>query len=570
MTEIRQPIVCVLGHVDHGKTTLLDRIRGTSVAKKEPGLITQHIGATEIDLDTILDISSSIPQGMRLDIPGLLFIDTPGHRAFSSLRRRGGSIADLAVLVVDIREGFKPQTIESLEILKRSKTPFIVAANKIDRIPGYRGQDAPFVRSLEDQSERAIKALDDALYSLISQLSDSGFNGERYDRITDFTKMVAIVPTSAKTGEGIADLIMVLAGLAQRYLEKRLVVEERGEGVVMEKREEEGLGDTLDVILYNGTLKKGDEILVLGRGGLKRSRVRGIFKARARGAPVSVDMVRAAAGVKVAAPDVGDVIAGSPLRVLVEGEEEIEKSFSREVELDVKIDTEGVILKADSLGSLEALASELEWVRIARAEVGDITKEDILFASTMKDPAERAIFGFWVELLSEAEDFLAKKFRGKVKIFRGNVIYSLTEDYEKWAEETRKKIEEEKRERLTYPASIKLLPGFVFRAKDPAIVGVRILSGRLKQGVRLLREDGMVVGKVRSIEDRGDKIEEAHQGMEVAASIDGPTVGRQIKIGQILYVDLSDREVRALLEEELAPDEMETLEKVKEIKRKKL
>ncbi len=571
MTALRQPIVCVLGHVDHGKTTILDRIRGTSLAKKEPGLITQHIGATEIDLDTILKISSAISKRAKFEIPGLLFIDTPGHRAFSSLRKRGGTIADLAVLVVDVREGFKPQTYESLEIIKRSKTPFVVSANKIDRIPGYRSVDRPFVKSLEEQSKNAVEKLDETLYSLIYQLSERGFDGDRYDRITDFTKSVGIVPTSAKTGEGISDLIMILAGLAQRYLEQRLTIEEKGEGVVMEKREEEGLGDTLDVILYNGNLKKGDEILLMGVNGVNRKKVRGIFKARARGPLIGVDSVRAAAGVRLVVPDIGDVVPGSPLRVLIEGEEEeIKRSFEREIELEIKIDEEGVILKADTLGSIEALANELKGlgVKVARAAVREITKDDVLLASTMKDPLERAIFGFGVGILSDAEEFLNQKVKEKVRIFTGDVIYSLIEDFEKWSEEMKRMVEEEKRKKMVYPAAIKLLPGFVFRMKDPAIVGVRILSGRLKSGVSLLREDGRIIGKVRSIEDSGKRLDEAFQGMEIAASIEGPTVGRQIKIDDVLYVNLSEEEARALEKEDLTFDEKEVLEKIKEIKRR--
>ena len=571
MRDIRQPIVCVLGHVDHGKTTILDRIRGTSLAKKEAGLITQHIGATEIDLDTIERISSIITKGIKFAIPGLLFIDTPGHRAFSSLRRRGGTIADLAILVVDVREGFKPQTDESLEILRRSKTPFVISANKIDRIPGYRSMDAPFVKSFPEQSKRAQGKLDEAIYSLMFQLSERDFDGERYDRVTDFTKNIAIVPTSAKTGEGIADLIMMLAGLAQRYLEQRLTLEEKGEGVVLEKREEEGLGDTLDIILSNGTLKKGDDVFLLGLRGVKKRRVRGIFRAGARGPPIPVNSVRAAAGVRLMVPDIDDVVSGSPLRVIEKGkEEEIEHSFQKEIELDVKTSQEGTIVKADTLGSIEALAHELKGmkVRIARAGVGEITKDDILLSSTMKDPTERAIFGFGVEILTDAREFLNLKVKDRVKIFTGEIIYSLTDDYEKWRDEVRKRAEEEKRKRLTYPASIKLLPGFVFRIKDPAIIGIRILSGRLSSGANLLREDGIIVGKIKSIEDKGEKLDEALQGMEVAASIEGPTIGRQIKVDDVLYIDLTERDARALDKEELTMDERETLDKVIEIKRR--
>jgi len=136
---LRQPIITVLGHVDHGKTTLLDKIRKTAIAAKEAGGITQAIGTTEIPTNVIKTLCGKLLERfkIKLIISGLLFIDTPGHEAFTTLRKRGGSIADLAILVIDINEGIMPQTIESLEILKVSRIPFIIALNKIDRIKGW-------------------------------------------------------------------------------------------------------------------------------------------------------------------------------------------------------------------------------------------------------------------------------------------------------------------------------------------------------------------------------------------------------------------------------------------------
>ena len=213
-----------MGHVDHGKTTLLDKIRGTTVAQSETGQITQHIGATEVPLTGIQELCGA-HFGAEIQVPGLLFIDTPGHHAFTSLRSRGGSLADLAVLIVDINEGFQPQTIESLNILKRFKTPFVVAANKIDRIGGWLPvSNAPFPRSLKAQSARVEEDLDTRVYELVGELYKYGFSADRYDRIRDFTKTVAIVPISAVTGEGVPDLLMVLVGLAQRFLKDNLKI----------------------------------------------------------------------------------------------------------------------------------------------------------------------------------------------------------------------------------------------------------------------------------------------------------------------------------------------------------
>jgi len=219
--SIRQPIVSVLGHVDHGKTTLLDKIRGTAIAKKEAGGITQHIGATEIPLEVIKEICGPILDklGGKLTIPGLLFIDTPGHEAFTNLRKRGGSIADLAVLVIDVNEGFRPQTIESLNILRSYKVPFVVAANKIDRIRGWNSREMrPISESIRKQKEWVVQELDKKIYELVGSLSRMGFSAERFDRIRDFTREVCIVPVSALTGEGIPELLAIISGLAQKYL----------------------------------------------------------------------------------------------------------------------------------------------------------------------------------------------------------------------------------------------------------------------------------------------------------------------------------------------------------------
>ena len=225
----RQPIVAVLGHVDHGKTSLLDHVRslGTqrqaSVMDREAGGITQHIGATEVPSDLLNELCGPLLGGKSFESPGLLFIDTPGHHSFSTLRNRGGSLADIAILVVDLREGLRPQTIESIRILKNSKTPFVVAGNKVDRIHGWRcSEGRSMAMSLRRESKEAMGFLDQSFWGLVGGFGEHGFNLERYDRIKDFTKEIALVPVSAKEGEGIQDLLAVVIGLAERYLTDQL------------------------------------------------------------------------------------------------------------------------------------------------------------------------------------------------------------------------------------------------------------------------------------------------------------------------------------------------------------
>ncbi len=319
----RQPIVSVLGHVDHGKTSLLDRIRGTSVVQREAGLITQHIGATEVPVDHIYKVCKSLIREKKFNVPGLLFIDTPGHQSFTSLRARGGALADLAVLVIDINEGLKPQTIESISILKRFKTPFIIAMNKIDLIEGWQSREnVPFVLSYKNQSEEAKAKLDERMYKIIGDLYERGYSSDRYDRIEDFTKAIAVVPMSARNGEGLPDLLLVLIGLAQRFLEAQLETEEGpAQGTILEVKEEKGLGPTLDVIIYGGTLHKGDTVILGTKGKPLTTKVKAILK------PKSLDEIRdpkdrfdsvkevsAAIGVKLMCQSIEGVVAGGPLR----------------------------------------------------------------------------------------------------------------------------------------------------------------------------------------------------------------------------------------------------------------
>lgn len=575
---IRQPIVSVLGHVDHGKTTLLDKIRGTSVAEREAGLITQHIGATEIPVETIATICGKMVNEKALKVPGLLFIDTPGHHSFITMRSRGGALADLAILVVDLKEGFMPQTAESVNILKKYRTPFVVCANKIDLIQGWRSRETCFIHSVKEQNEYALQELDNRIYEIAGRLSDMGLSAERYDRITDFTRNIAIVPVSAKTGEGIPDLLAVLVGLAQRFLGHQLEIkpDDGCEGTVLEVKEAKGLGTVIDVIIYKGILKVGDTILVCTSKGVISTKVRAIFR------PKPLDEIRdpeerfrqeksvsAAAGVRIGAQNLDEVIAGTIIRVLdtPENFEKYKNELLESLKPTIELSDEGIVLKADAIGSIEALGFECKVANIPvkHAEIGSISKHDVVEAGTNKNPFFKAILGFNVRVQEEA---LVEAARLGVKIIDGNIIYKLVEDYELWKEQEKQRIEEEKRKSITYPAKIKILPGCVFRVSKPAIVGVRVLAGRLRQNMPLMREDGVLVGRVRSIQSENKPLNEATMGMEVAISIEGPTVGRQIHEGDILYTSITESEYKELKNVSLSFEEAEALAKIVEIKKR--
>ncbi|MCX9086704.1 MAG: translation initiation factor IF-2 [Candidatus Methanoperedens sp.] len=577
--NLRTPIVCVMGHVDHGKTSLLDKIRGTTIAEREAGLITQHIGATEVPLEIIKRVCGPIFKG-DTKVPGLLFIDTPGHRAFTTLRARGGALADLAVLVVDVNEGFQPQTLEAVEILKRFKTPFIVAGNKIDKIPGWNPQPGkPFILSFPPQTGFAQTGLDEKIYVIIGKLYEMGLSSDRYDRVRDFQRNIGILPVSAKTGEGIPDLLMILMGLAQKFLEKDLEYRAVGPGVgtVLEVKEETGLGTTLDVILYDGELNVGDTIVVGSRGDPISTKIRALLKPR----PLSemrseekfkqVKKVVAASGIKIAAPSLEGALAGSQIRVATGNIDEVGAAIRSEID-SVRIETEsnGVLIKSDTIGSLEALVNELkkENIPIRKADIGDISKRDVAEVKTIKDPLFAVILGFEVDVLPDAKEELSDS---DIKLFSKNVIYRIIEDYKKWVAEQKQLLEKKRYETIIKPGRFIIMPDCTFRQSKPAVVGVRVLGGIIKTNLEVMKEDGTIVGIIKGIQENNETISEAKTGKEVAMAIDGPIVGRQIKEGDTLYIDIPEKHAK-IAEQELFEamkiEDKETLIAFMEIKRR--
>ncbi len=573
---IRQPIVSVLGHVDHGKTTLLDHIRGTTVASRESGAITQHIGATEIPIDAIKNVCGDLLKEKQFTLPGLLFIDTPGHHAFTTLRSRGGSLADIAILIVDITEGFKPQTFESINILKQYKTPFIVAANKIDAISGWK-QSTKLAQQRIDQQPPKVKTIfEENLYELIGTMFDQGFQADLYYKINDFRKTIGIVPISAETGEGLSELLMTLVGLAQRFLEEKLHIEKGpAKGTVLEVKEETGLGTTIDTIIYNGSLTSKDTIVVGTKGEPIVTSIKALLKPKPldeirdpRERFDSVTSVHAASGIKISSPHLEDAVPGAPVRVANENQDAIIEEVRKQTKIDIHLDEQGIIIKADTIGSLEALIKESRdhGIEIRKAEIGHVSKRDITEAEATTDFLQKVIFAFNVRLLPEAKEELSKT---QVAVFNKDVIYTILEDYEDWYAKTKESLEKARRETFVHPGMMKILPDCIFRVSHPAIVGVRILSGRIKQDIKLVKDDGRSIGRIKGIQSQNQSVTEAKQGEEVAISIDGVTVGRQIKAEDILYTDIPEEDAKKLKDMDvLNIDEKDVLEKIITIKRK--
>lgn len=560
---VRQPIVCVLGHVDTGKTLLLDKIRKTSVQAREVGGITQHIGASYFPLDTITQLigpSLSVIKS-EIQIPGLLIIDTPGHEAFTNLRRRGGSVADIAILVIDVLRGFEIQTYECIEILKARKTPFLVAANKIDRIAGWNPvRNATFLKSYASQLSLVKEDLDIKIYEILGGFSRLEFKADRFDHVTDFTKTVAIVPTSAKTGEGITELLLVLVGLTQQYLKNRLqMTDGPAKGTVLEVKDEPGLGLTLNTIIYDGVLRK-DELVVVGS---KEKPI--VTRTRAILVPKPLDEIRdprnrfsavnsvsAAAGVKIVAPDLTGALPGAPLYV-VPFEDQVEeyvRVVSEEIEkIRILTDLDGVVLKADTLGSLEAIAESLKRgnVQVRIADVGDVSRRDVIEALVVREhePFLGVILAFNVKVLPDAKE---EAVNNGIEIFQENIIYRLIENYLSWVKIQQETKLKQELEQLVTPGKIRVIDGYVFRKAKPAIFGVEILAGKIRSKFELIRsENGEIVGEIQQIQEKGKNLQEAREGMQVAISMERPIIGRHIFERDILYIKIPESHAKALL-----------------------
>lgn len=569
--KIRQPIVTVCGHVDHGKTTLADALRETHVQEGEKGGITQKISFTSYPIEQLKKACPLIEKsGIKLDIPGFLLIDTPGHAAFTNLRKRGGSLADLAVLVIDINDGIKPQTAEVINILKLNKTPFIIALNKIDNISGWRQLDESLQKSIEMQSLKVKQVFDERYMTLIGSLNSYGFDADLFFNINNFTKKIALIPCSAKTKEGIPELIMMLCGVSQKYLANKLILRKEAKGVMLEIKKEKST-NYIEAILYDGELSKNDEIAVAsfeGKPIITKIRVleeivplSSKFKPR--------EKVQASTGLRIQLVSKENILPGMPFVVYKCNKDEIEQKFKKEISENIKTDKHGIIAKADSLGSLEALLVLLKQqnISVVKAGIGNISKTDIISAKANLEINEldAAIVGFNVFVDEDAGEI-----KGKIKILTDDVIYKLIENIIEFRINKRKEIEKKRLMGLTTLCKLKILPQYVFRNTKPAIFGVRIEAGKLISNLNLINNKVEKIGRVKNIQSENKSVPEAKENMEVAISIPGVNFERQLKNKEFLYSNISSSQFKNFKKNKdlLSSNEIKLLQEIAEIQRK--
>ena len=571
---IRSPIVSVLGHVDHGKTTILDAIRGSTVAEKEAGKITQMIGASYIPVDYIKKLSNVLLKKSKteLKIPGILLIDTPGHEAFTTLRDRGGSIADIVILVIDITQGIQPQTVESINILKHYKTPFIVAANKVDLVPGWvKNKTYSFLESFSKQPDYVKQKIDDYLYKIVGDLSIYGFESERFDRIDDFTKSVAIIPVSGKTKEGIAEILMLVSGLSQKFLGKRLVMDASSpaKGSVLEVKEVKNMGTVIDVIIYDGVLKKGDKIAYFEEDGIHKTTVRALLEPSfKRGEKYKyLDKVVAASGIRIFAPNLEGTIPGSPIKVF-KSDADLSDITNQYTSLLKHQNETGVVICADSLGSAEAIQSLLNKheIPIKYIHIGKVRKEDVLNSQVVAktDKYHGVVLAFNTIIPTNVSELVSSS---GSKIIYSDVIYDMVDKYEEWVKELKESEKSILSKNQTYPAEFRVMKGFIFRVSKPAVFGVKILSGTLKAGTRIMKSDGMIIGTLKSIQKNNKQVHQAEVGDEVAISIDSAVYKKDFDEDEILYTYLTKNEIMIWIsnKEYLSETEIDALNKIRKI-----
>ncbi len=566
--KIRQPIITVCGHVDHGKSSILDAFRGTSFQEEEAGGITQKISFTTYPLEQLNKACPLIKKsGIQLEIHGFLFIDTPGHAAFTNLRKRGGSLADLAILVVDIKEGIKPQTAEVLSILRVNKTPFVIALNKVDNISGWQKRSS-IKESIEMLPIHVRQEFDTALLMFQSSMQAHGFNPELYYEITDFTKNVAIVPTSARTKEGISELLFVIAGLSQKFLGERLKISDNPKGVLLEIKKEK-MAEYAESILYDGELHEGDEIAVASLGGEPIvTKIRSMEEIMPLSRKYkSVKKATAATGIRLQLTNKEGILSGMPFQKIDNNLEEISKRFKKEFSSTLKVDRAGIIAKADSLGSLEALLTLLRQagVEVVKAGIGPISKSDITSAKANIEinQLDSVVVGFNVKPEEDANI-------DGVKLITNEVVYKLIEDLEVWRKDKRAQIEKERLMGLAAICKLEILPKYVFRNSNPAIFGVKVITGKLKKNLPLIDQNGEEIARVKAIQSEKHSVEEAAEGMEIAISLPGTNFERQLQEIEYLYSQIAESHFKQFKKNKdlLSQPEIKTLSEIAEIKRK--
>eukprot|EP00904_Undaria_pinnatifida_P007877 jgi/Undpi1/4219/HiC_scaffold_16.g07585.m1 len=584
---LRSPIVCIMGHVDTGKTKLLDKIRQTSVQEGEAGGITQQIGATFFAKETLCE---KLNETMKVDVklPGMLVIDTPGHESFTNLRSRGSSLCDIAILVVDLMHGLEPQTIESLNLLRSKRTPFI------DRCYAWKSSpDGPARISLDNQEPGTAEEFENRAARIRTEVMEKGLNTELYWNNDDPTRTVSMVPTSAITGEGIPDLLLWLVKLTQeRLTEKIMFMPDLLECTVLEVKAIDGLGMTIDVIIVNGNLREGDTIVVCTLDGPKVTSIRALLtpppnrELRVKSEYVHHKAISGAIGVKLCATGIEKAVAGTPIMVV--GPEDDEEDIKEEVMRDftdlMKMDLEpkGVMVQASTLGALEALMQFLRKecdppIPVFAVGIGAVFKKDVMRASIMNEkgtPEYATILAFDVKIDNEARKHADET---GVRIFTADIIYHLFDQFTAHMDRLMEQRRTDAKNLAVFPCIAKIMKEHVFNMKDPIIVGMEVIEGTLRVGTPLCIPalGGMEIGRVTSIQQNHREVDKVSKGATAAVRVEDSNGGSTLTYGRqfsaesgSLYSSITRETINALkanFRDKLNNDDLRLLVQLKKV-----
>ena len=573
-TNLRSPISCIMGHVDTGKTSLLDKIRHTNVQEGEAGGITQQIGITQFTKETLAAQTNCLQRSapFSIDLPGLLVIDTPGHESFTNLRSRGSSLCDIAILVIDLMHTLEPQTIESLNLLKKKRTPFIVALNKVDRCYGWKSTpNGPIQESLANQDENCRWEFKDRSTRAITALMEQGLNARLYWENDDLAHTVSLVPTSAVTGEGIPDLLKMIITLTQSRLTEQLMYMESLQCSVLEVKAIEGLGHTVDVALVNGTLREGDTIVLCTMDGPVVTTIRALLtpppsrEMRVRADYIHHSSISGAIGVKIVAPEMSRVLAGTAVLVVRAGDdlddvmEDVQSDLTA-LTKGLQTDQRGVMVHASTLGALEALLQYLREeckppIPVSHVNIGPIHKKDVMRANIMNEkkmPEFATILAFDTVIDAEAKEMADEN---HVKIFSAEIIYHLFDQFTAYMNNLREARKTEASNVVVFPCVLKILPQYVFNKKDPIVLGVEVIEGTLRINTPLCVPGlgPLDVGRVTQIHNNHKPVLVGKKGTQVSISIateSNPTLyyGRQFDHTHALYSRINRSSIDALKE----------------------
>lgn len=563
---LKAPVVCFLGHVDAGKTSLMDIIRDTSIQENESGGITQNIGSSFISIADIREKTTTIKGKFCVEhiIPGFLIIDTPGHQAFSSLRERGSSLCDLGILVIDIEEGLQPQTIESIKLLTSKKVPFVIAATKLDKIYNWEETNCLSLQNaFKKQTKDVVMTVVSYIDSIKYELKKEGVKSEFYSKNKKTNRVYSIIPVSSKTKEGLADLLSFLVYLSQNWMSGKITYQDKIKASIMNCHQDRNQGWVIDVILSNGTLNIGDKFAVAKKSGPHLFTVRNLLTQNTNSKLwIQHQSVRASAGVRILGSSLDNCYTGTRLYLAIDPKKALEK-VDRELTDFWKVfnyNQNGIVLMAETLGELEACYNVFKEqsinvldVKIGRLVDTDIGRVKLKLDGELKN--ENRVIIFFGDKTEKQKTELDKcAISHKIKLIISPVVYHLLEKYQEYKD----KCLENRRVTLTnsgeaiFPCRLRILKQHIYMTggSDDILMGVKVMKGILHKGTPLIVPGkNVVLGKVISIQKNHKELDKLESGKEACIRVnkdDYVSYGRHFDFKDIVVSHISRESIDIL------------------------